>query len=86
MDSIVHLNAYEGSPEARAFTREEVQRFFDYADDQVERAVRPGRKGALTAYRDATMFKLVYSSGCSPGLSHVRQRDSLSLCSSEADC
>ena len=38
-------NAYEGNPEARAFTREELQRFFDYADDQVERAVqrRSGR-------------------------------------------
>lgn len=62
-NSIAHLNAYEGNPEARAFTREELQRFFDYADDQVERAVRAKRKGALTAYRDATLFKVIYGWG-----------------------
>ena len=56
-NSIAHLNAYEGNPEARAFTREELQRFIDYADDQVEWAVRAKRKGALTAYRDATLFQ-----------------------------
>ena len=58
-----HLSQYEGSPEARPFTREELQRFLDYADDQVERAVRAKRKGALAAYRDATLFKVVYGWG-----------------------
>jgi integrase/recombinase XerC len=62
-NSVAHLNDYEGNPEARAFTREELQRFFDYADDQVERAVRAKRKGALTAYRDATLFKVIYGWG-----------------------
>jgi integrase/recombinase XerC len=62
-NSIAHLNAYEGDPEARALTREEVQRFIDYADDQVDRAVRAKRKGALTAYRDATLFKVIYGWG-----------------------
>ena len=62
-NSIAHLNAYEGDPEARAFTREELQRFIDYADDQVERAIRAKRKGALTAYRDATLFKVIYGWG-----------------------
>ena len=56
-NTIAHLNDYEGNPEARPFTREELQRFLDYADDQVERAVRAKRKGALAAYRDATLFK-----------------------------
>jgi hypothetical protein len=51
-NSIAHLNDYEGNPEARAFTREELQRFIDYADDQVDRAVRAKRKGALAAYGD----------------------------------
>jgi site-specific recombinase XerD len=41
----LHLSQYEGSPEARPFTREELQRFLDYADDQVDRAVRAKRKG-----------------------------------------
>jgi site-specific recombinase XerD len=62
-NSIAHLNAYEGNPEARAFTREELQRFIDYADDQVERAATSKRKGALAAYRDATMFKVIYGWG-----------------------
>src|SRR3954451_1304716 len=35
----------------------------DYADDQVARAVRAKRKGALAAYRDATLFKVVYGWG-----------------------
>ena len=54
-NTIAGPNDYDGNPEARPFTREELQRFLDYADEQVERAVRPGRKGALAAYRDATM-------------------------------
>ena len=62
-DTIVHLNDYEGSPEARPLSREEVQRFLDYADDQVDRAVKAGRKGVLAAYRDATLFKVIYGWG-----------------------
>jgi hypothetical protein len=46
-NTIAHLNDYEGSPEARPLTREELQRFLDYADDQVERAVRAKRKGGV---------------------------------------
>ena len=44
-NTIAHLNEYEGSPEARPLSREELQRFFDYADEQVERAVKAKRKG-----------------------------------------
>ncbi len=62
-NTIARLNDYEGRPEARPFTREELQRFMDYADEQVERAVRSGRKGALAAYRDATIFKVIYGWG-----------------------
>jgi site-specific recombinase XerD len=62
-NTVAHLNGYEGSPEARPFTREELQRFLDYADDQVERAARAKRKGALAAYRDATIFKVMYGWG-----------------------
>ena len=53
-----------GHPEARPFTRDELQRFLDYADDQVDRAVAAKRKGALAAYRDATLFKVMYGWGC----------------------
>ena len=62
-NSIAHLQSYEGDPEARPFTREELQRFLDYGDDQVDRAVRARRKGALAAYRDATLFKVMYGWG-----------------------
>jgi integrase/recombinase XerC len=62
-NSIAHLQSYEGNPEARPFTRQELQRFLDYADDQVDRAVRAKRKGALAAYRDATLFKVMYAWG-----------------------
>jgi site-specific recombinase XerD len=51
------------SPEARPFTLEELQRFLDFADDQVDRAVRAKRKGVLAAYRDATLFKVAYAWG-----------------------
>ena len=62
-NTIPHLNDYEGDPEARPFTREELQRFLDYADEQVDRAVAAKRKGALAAYRDATLFKVLYGWG-----------------------
>jgi len=62
-NTIAHLNDYEGRPEVRPFSREELQLFFDYADDQVERAARSKHKGALTAYRDATLFKVMYGWG-----------------------
>ncbi len=45
-NTIAHLNDYEGSPEARPLIREELQRFLDYADDQVDRAVCAKRKGS----------------------------------------
>lgn len=58
-NTIAHLNDYEGRP----FTRPELQLFLDYADEQVDRAVGAKRKGALAAYRDATLFKVVYAWG-----------------------
>jgi integrase/recombinase XerC len=33
-NTIAHLNQYEGRPEARRFTRTELQRFLGYADEQ----------------------------------------------------
>jgi integrase/recombinase XerC len=58
-----HLVDYEGDPERRPFTRNELQLFFDYCDEQVERASQSGNKGALQAYRDATVFKTMYAWG-----------------------
>ncbi|OHT78145.1 integrase [Mycobacteroides chelonae] len=62
-NTTAHLVDYEGATERRPLTREELQRFFDYADRQVELMMRSGRKGALPAYRDSTVFKLLYGWG-----------------------
>jgi integrase/recombinase XerC len=62
-NTLAHLTDYEGQPGRRPLTREECQALFDFADDQVERAVRFRRKGALTAYRDATVLKVIYGWG-----------------------
>jgi len=58
-----HTNGYEGRPEVRPFTRDELQALFDHADEQVSRAGRLGRKGAMAAFRDATLFKVIYAWG-----------------------
>jgi integrase/recombinase XerC len=63
-NTAAHLHDYEGDSERRPLTRQECQALFDYADDRVERALRLGRKGALAAYRDATVFKTIYAWGC----------------------
>jgi integrase/recombinase XerC len=62
-NTLAHLAEYEGRPGRRPLSREECQALFDHADEQVERAARSGRKGALTAYRDATVLKVVYGWG-----------------------
>jgi len=62
-NTTAHLTEYEADPRRRPFTREELQRFFDHVDDQVELAIGSGHKGALAAYRDATLFKIIYGWG-----------------------
>lgn len=62
-NTVRHVHDYEGRPEARPFSRDELQTFFDYADDQVDSALRLRRKGWVAAYRDATLFKTIYAFG-----------------------
>lgn len=62
-NTTAHLTDYEGNPGRRPLTRRELQAFFDYADDQVELAASSRKKGALSAYRDATLFKVIYGWG-----------------------
>jgi len=62
-NTLAHTSAYEGQPERRPFTRAELQRFFDFADDQVARARRLGRKGWQASFRDAALFKVCYAWG-----------------------
>jgi len=58
-----HAQGNEQSSAKRAFTRRELQDFFDRADEEVARPVRLGRKGHLAALRDATLFKTAYAWG-----------------------
>ncbi len=58
-----HVADYEGDPARRPFTRDELQGFFDFADDRVAAARAHGRKGGLAAWRDTAMFKVTYAWG-----------------------
>jgi site-specific recombinase XerD len=60
---IVHASDYEGSPSKRPFTYDEVERFFDCADERIDRILRDRKKGALSAYRNSAIVKAVYGWG-----------------------
>ncbi|MGH9157373.1 MAG: tyrosine-type recombinase/integrase [Acidimicrobiales bacterium] len=62
-NTATHVADYEGRPERRPLTRDELQALFDVADDKVAEIARSGRKGWLAAFRDATLFKVVYAWG-----------------------
>ena len=62
-NTAVHVQEAEGDPSKRAFTVDELQAFFDYADDQVGAVREAGRKGWLAAFRDAILFKAAYGYG-----------------------
>jgi len=62
-NSAVHVQDAESDPSRRAFTRTELQAFFDHADDQVALIRSAGRKGWLPAFRDAALFKIAYAYG-----------------------
>src|ERR1039458_3304320 len=58
-----HLHEYEGDPRRRPLSRAELEDFFAYCDAQVFERRRLGRKGYLTAFRDAVIFKTLYAFG-----------------------
>jgi integrase/recombinase XerC len=62
-NTVAHLADYEGRPGNRPLTREELQAFFNHADDEVVAIRGRGRKGWLPAFRDATMLKVAYGWG-----------------------
>ena len=65
-NTVAHAAEYEGRPGNRPLTREELQAFFNHADDQVVEAERLGRKGWVAAFRDAALFKVIYALGAAP--------------------
>lgn len=62
-NTAMHVQDNEQAPTKRAFTKRELQDFFDHADDRVALIAASARKGWLPAYRDSVMFKLAYSYG-----------------------
>lgn len=62
-NSIIHVGEYEGDPTRRPLTYDEVQALFDAADARVGLIRSRGRKGAMTALRDAAMLKFCYAYG-----------------------
>ena len=60
---VAHVAEYEGQPGRRPLTFDEVQALFDAVDTRVEDVRARGRKGALTAMRDAALLKTVYAFG-----------------------
>ncbi|MFD1967403.1 site-specific integrase [Pseudonocardia alni] len=62
-NSAGHHQDNEQDPRKRAFTRDELQAFFDRADQEVTRIRELGRKGWLPAFRDAVLFKVAYAWG-----------------------
>jgi len=59
----IHVAEVESEPSKRAFTADELQAFFDHADEQAGAARGLGRKGWLPAFRDAVLFKVAYAWG-----------------------
>lgn len=60
---VKHLSEFEGKPGRRPLTRGELQRLLDHVDEEVDRRLAERRKGAVAAYRDATVFKVLYAWG-----------------------
>ncbi len=62
-NTATHVQDNEGDPRKRVFTVDELQAFFDFADDQAIRVTGTGCKGWLPAFRDAALFKVAYAFG-----------------------
>ncbi|MFM9493697.1 tyrosine-type recombinase/integrase [Streptomyces galilaeus] len=62
-NSVLHSVEYEGDPRRRPLTYDEVQALFDAADARPRRIHGQGRKGTLTALRDAAALKTIYAYG-----------------------
>jgi len=60
---VAHVAEYEGQPGRRPLAYDEVQALFDALDGKVDGARASGRKGVLTALRDAALLKTIYAFG-----------------------
>lgn len=58
-----HIQEAEHGGRRRPFRHNELQMFFDRADDEADSIARSGKKGWAAAFRDSTLFKLTYCFG-----------------------
>lgn len=63
LNRVTHSQPTTGRPEKRRFTQSELQQLFDLADLEVTRILDSGRRGALSAWRDAVALKSLYAWG-----------------------
>lgn len=71
-----HTQEAGSEKQVRPHTIEELQAVLDFADDEVERRIRSGRKGALSLWRDAVAFKVAYAWGLrAQEVTHLRVSD-----------
>jgi integrase len=75
-NSVRHVTEYEGDPQRRPLTYDEVQALFDAADSLAERIRVSGRKGALAAQRDAVVLKTIYAFGLRRHSANIRRGSS----------
>ncbi|MCV2457768.1 tyrosine-type recombinase/integrase [Streptomyces sp. ICN988] len=62
-NSVLHTVEYEADPRRRPLDYDEVQGLFDAADARPAKVRGQGRKGAMTALRDAAVLKAIYAFG-----------------------
>jgi integrase/recombinase XerC len=60
---VAHVDEFEGRPERRPLTFDELERLFNYLDDEVGRIYGKGGKGSVAALRDCALFKTTYAYG-----------------------
>lgn len=62
-NTLAHRYEFEGDASRRPLTYDEVEKLFETADSRVEELASSGRKGALSALRDAQLLKTIYAFG-----------------------
>ncbi len=62
-NTVAHVNAFEGRPERRPLDYGELDALFSVADARIGKLIAAGRKGALSALRDAQLLKTTYAYG-----------------------
>lgn len=59
----VHVSDNEAEPQRRAYSRNEIQRLFDFLDEEVERLYARKSKAWITTLRDSCIAKVAYAYG-----------------------